>query len=186
MANIFKKNADRLFPDSPEIYRLKKTFFNVLSFIDEKNWQGACHATTAIMFVLLREQGIEAEACLGEVSKDSIIFDHSWIEVNNEVVDAAVANTLVEGIHFPPVLLGRDLSSGEKSELRYGSDMGSGLDPMARQIAQMPIGEYMQAFPDNQDGLWGIAKQLAKRQNLKFSTPAVKKRWGLANWEIRK
>jgi hypothetical protein len=100
MDSIFQKTADRLYPDSPETYRLKKTFFNVLAYIDENDWQGACHATTAILFVLLREQGIAATPYVGEVSKAPIVFDHSWIEVDSEVCDAAVMNSLVRGVHF--------------------------------------------------------------------------------------
>ncbi len=69
MDSIFQKTADRLYPDSPETNQLKKTFFNMLVYIQENDWQGACHAATAILFVLLREQRIEAVPCVGEVSK---------------------------------------------------------------------------------------------------------------------
>lgn len=185
MDSIFQKTADRLYPDSPDTYRLKKTFFNVLAYIHENDWQGACHATTAILFVLLREQGVAAIPCVGEVSKAPIVFDHSWIEVGSEVCDAAVMNTLVEGVHFPPVFMGTDLRTGKETELQYGSEIGRGLDPQAAVIAQMPIGQYMQGFPGQRDGLWDIAKQLAKRQALKFTVPSAKRKWGEASWEVR-
>ena len=166
MDRIFQKNADRLYPDSQETYRLKKTFFNVLAYIQENDWQGACHASTAVMFVLLKEQGIEATPFIGEVSKVPIVFDHSWIEVDAKVIDAAILNTLVQGVNYPPVLLGNDLYTGEKTELLYGTDKGRGLDVQAEFIAKMPIGQYMEGFTGHPEGLWGISKLLVQCTNI--------------------
>lgn len=185
MDSIYQNNANRLYPDSQGTYRLKKTFFNVLAYVHENSWQGACHATTAIMFVLLREQSIAAVPCLGGVSKAPIVFDHSWIEVDSEVIDAAVVNTLVQVEDFPPVFLDSDLRTGEKTELLYGSKVGRGLDEQSKIVAQISIGQYMAGFPGHPEGLWGIAKQLAKQQGIKFSIPSAKRKWGDACWELR-
>ena len=95
MDSIYQKTADRQCPDSLETSLLKKKFFNLLAYIQENDWAGACHATTAIMFVLLHEQGIPSAPCIVVVSKDHIVFDHSWIEVNSKICDAAVTNTLI-------------------------------------------------------------------------------------------
>ena len=67
---------------------------------------GACHASSAILFILLREQGYEAVPCIGEVSKQPIVFDHSWIEINGNIIDAATSNSLIPEINLSPILLG--------------------------------------------------------------------------------
>ncbi|MDO8908255.1 MAG: hypothetical protein Q7W55_07120 [Pseudohongiella sp.] len=185
MNKIYQSTANSLYPDSPETYRLKKTYFNVLSYIHENDWQGACHATTAILYVLLREQGLEAVPCLGEVSQGPIVFDHSWIEIDSKVLDAAVSKSLIQGISFPPVFLDSNLLTGDRSDLIYGSDIGRGLDAQAQAIADMPIGLYMDGFPGHPEGLWGIAKLLGKRQGLKLSLVLAKSKWGKSNWVVR-
>ena len=185
MYKIYKSTANSLYPDSPSTYKLKKTYFNVLSYIRENDWQGACHATTAIMYILLREQGLEAVPCLGEVSRGSIVFDHSWIEVDSKVLDAAVSNSLIHGISFPPVFLDSNLLSGDRSDLIYGTDKGRGLDAQAKAIADIPIGAYMDAFPRHPEGLWGVAKLIGKRQGLKLNLVSAKSKWAKSNWAVR-
>jgi hypothetical protein len=44
--NILKAVADQQFPDTPDSYKIKKTFFGVLKYIHKNNWTGACHATS--------------------------------------------------------------------------------------------------------------------------------------------
>ena len=145
---------DVLFPDSPETYKLKNTFITVLKFIHDQDWMGACHASTAILYVLLKEQKYNVTACIGEVGKPPIVFDHSWIEYNDKVIDAAVSNTLIQGLSFPPIFLGYDLKSSKETEFEYGLSRGNGIDPQAMAISNMTIGAYMDAFPGHPKGLW--------------------------------
>ena len=142
-----KNQLDKLFPNSPELYKLRKTYLNVLEYIHNQDWMGACHATTSILYVLLKEQGYEVKACMGEVSKPPIIFDHSWIEYNGKIVDAAISNTLIQGLKFPPVFLNTDLVSESETEFEYGCASGGGIDHTARAISEMTIGTYMDSFP---------------------------------------
>ena len=88
--------ADQQFPDTPDSYKIKKTFFSVLKYIHKNNWTGACHATSSIMFLLLKEQGIDVNLYIGEVARESIIFDHSWLELDGKPIDAAISNTLIQ------------------------------------------------------------------------------------------
>ncbi len=183
--NSLTQRVNKIFPDTPENYRLKNTFFNVLSYIQKNDWSGACHASSAILFILLKEQGFEVDACIGEVSELPIFFDHSWVEINSQVIDAAISNTLVQGVNFPPVLLNYDLSSLDESTLNYGISNGSGLDAQAIMISQMSIGAYMDNFPGHPKGLWGVAKEIAKKQSLKLNIEAAKKKWGHCNWVVK-
>ncbi len=180
-----KYKLDKLFPESPELYKLKKTYLNVFGYIHQQDWMGACHASTAILYILLKEQGYEVEACIGEVSKLPIIFDHSWIEYEGKVIDASISNTLIKGLKFPPVFLSIDLVSESKTDFEYGCNSSGGIDPTAGAISKMTIGMYMDDFPDHPQGLWGIAKRLAKIQSLRFNVAKVKNKYGESNWVIK-
>lgn len=46
MNTVYFRVANRLFLDSHETYELKKTFFNVLRYIHDEDWIGACHASS--------------------------------------------------------------------------------------------------------------------------------------------
>ncbi len=183
------KNAeyklDKLFSGSPELYKIKKTFLNVLGYIHNQDWMGACHATTAILYVLLKEQEYEVNACIGEVSNPPIIFDHSWIEYEGKIIDASISNTLIQWLKFPPVFLSIDLVSEKETEFEYGCSSGGGIDPTADAISRMTIGAYMDNFPGHPQGLWGIAKQLAKKQSLHFNIAKAKSKYGEGEWAIK-
>jgi len=137
------------------------------------------------MYALLKEQECDVSAWIGKVGKSTIVFDHSWIEYDGKIIDAAISNTLVQGLGFPPVFLDYDLKSSEKTEFEYGFSNGNGIDPQAIEISNMTIGAYMDAFPGHSRGLWGIAKEIAKMQSLRFNVDAAKKKWGGSTWLIK-
>ncbi|WP_223789405.1 hypothetical protein [Marinicella meishanensis] len=175
---------NKLFDNSTGLYKFKKTFKNTLDYIHEENWSGACHATTAILYVLLKEQGYDVIPCIGEVSNHPIIFDHSWIEYDDKVVDVAISNTLIENLNFPPVFLNIDLESELNTKSIYGYS-GNGIDHTAYAISMMPIGEYMDNFSGHPHGLWGIAKMLAKKQSIRLNVSKSRVKYGGDRWVIR-
>lgn len=180
-----KTNLDTCFPDVPENYKLKKTFMNVLNYVHKQDWMGACHATTAIMYILYKEQGYDVNACIGEVGEvgeQPIIFDHSWIEIDGKVIDVSISNTLIEGLKFPPIFMDIDLISLKNTKFEYGIAWGNGFDEQAEWIFGLTLGAYMEEFPGHPNGLWGIAKNLAKNQGLKMSFGNAKRKWSDDNW----
>lgn len=168
-----ERKLDKLFPESPELYKVKKTFLNILGYIHKQDWMGACHATTAVMYVMLNEQGYEVEACIGEVFKAPII------------IDAAISNTLIQGLKFPPVFLSTDLVTEHETEFEYGCKTGPSIDPTADDISSMTIGTYMDNFPGHPQGLWGTAKELSKKQTLRFNVAKAKAKYGESKWVIK-
>ena len=71
---------------------------NLMQYMKEQQWIGACHATTAVMFVALSEMGFSPKACVGEVKDDVVgFFDHSWIELDDKIIDLACSMTLLGG-----------------------------------------------------------------------------------------
>lgn len=179
----FKKVAKEKLPSTPDNYKLAMTFFEILKFIHKNRWKGACHATSAIMYILLKEQGIDARLYIGECQRGSSAFDHSWIEIDGEVVDAAISKTWIQGKSFPPVLRNIDLKTGEKTKIVYGVHSGQGYGQLASTIKDLPLHMYMDIFPYHPEGLWGLAKEIGTRIGIKTNLEKMKGRYCLTKWE---
>ncbi|MGN1379243.1 MAG: hypothetical protein ACI4XR_02470 [Bacilli bacterium] len=67
-------------------------------FIQENEWCGACHACSSFLYVALKEKGLNPTLCIGEVKYNNFVFDHSWIELNNKIIDISICMTLANGI----------------------------------------------------------------------------------------
>lgn len=53
----------------------------VLKFIWQQQYAGACHDTSAVLYMLLCELGLSPTLNIGEVKSSVGIFDHSWLKL---------------------------------------------------------------------------------------------------------
>ncbi|OTG92829.1 hypothetical protein [Acinetobacter sp. ANC 3832] len=68
-----------------------ETILDLMSdYIKEESWAGACFATSAINYILLNELNTHSKPMLGVVNIDGHIFDHAWLEINDQVYDVAI------------------------------------------------------------------------------------------------
>lgn len=186
MISSFEQAALRCVAGHPKASAIAKTFAVVHGLVERENWQGACHATTAVTFVLLAAQGIESCPCLGEVIAEFGAFDHSWIEIDGRLFDVAISHTLIPEMSSAPVIAGRRIDDGLPTPMTYGAN--SGHPPMgpAALLATMPIGEYMDGFPGHHRlGLWGLASELAKELSLSLSPEDLRSRYADTRWVQR-
>ena len=56
-----------------------------------KDYRGFCHASASILCVCLTEIGLSPKLYIGEENISNKYFDHSWIGLDNKVIDLAVA-----------------------------------------------------------------------------------------------
>lgn len=154
---IFKEKLNKIHTDIKNKEKIESVISYTYNFFMKHEWEGACHALSAIQYILLNEIGIDSKICIGIVRKDNYIFDHSWIEIDGKVYDIAVANGL-DGIKISsPVVRGIDIGTLEETTLKYGID-GS-LDYPASIIKDLDICEYIDGASsviDLKDGLWGV------------------------------
>lgn len=142
---------------------------NLLRYMEEKKWIGACHATASVLYVVFSEMGLNPRICIGEVATRTFAFDHSWITIDDKIIDLACYMTLASGMPVSnPVVFDRDVIFKQKPDLKYGIQTASGLGPDAKGVISMPFGEYMQKFPNGRDGLWSIVKMLLPEVNIDF------------------
>jgi hypothetical protein len=178
-------NAESLRDANPTGFAISRTYKTLLRFVQENQWSGACHAVSAVMHVLLRAQRVDSSLYIWEVGFGHVAFDHSWIEVDNKVYDAAVFTTLIQSVSFPPVFRGTDLTTMAATELEYGFQSAQGYDPNARMIAQTPVRDYMDAFPNHPKGLLGLALDIAKSSSIPVSAGALRKAAEQSVWSER-
>lgn len=131
---------------------------NLYRYMNEKQWMGACHATSSVLYVALSELGFKPKLYIGEVDAGLFWFDHSWIVLDEKIIDLAAAITLQGGAPVSgPIIFDNDIRTGCEYKVTYGVKK-SGLDAHAMFLMQMPFSEYMDNFPDEQGGLWGVLK----------------------------
>lgn len=151
---------------------LTNVLVNLYKYMQEKQWCGACHASTSVLYVALKEIGLDPIICIGEVQKSNFLFDHSWIELDNKKIDLSISMTLANGMPVnAPVILDIDLETKKKNIIKYGVK-GNGLNNEALFITECPFDIYMDMFPDNSKGLWGIVEEVL---NIKIDIDKSKK-----------
>ena len=149
---------------------------NLMTYMRNKQWIGACHATTAIIYIALSELGYKPVMCIGEVFSNTVgYFDHSWIELDGKIIDLSCAMTLSEGRPVnAPVILDVDSLTGKHHTMKYGIYF-MGLDKPANEIVQLPLTTYLDSYPGEKNELWKIAEiVLNKKQNIPLLKSAYK------------
>ena len=166
--------------------KLADILCSLLRFMQMKQWIGACHATTAVMYVALSESGFAPRCCIGEVFDNMFtLFDHSWIELDGKIIDLACAMTLL-GNGNPisaPIVLDVDTYSGGKYDMDYGVyKYGLGLE--AQMVMESPFVQFMDAYPDSPNGLWDIVGVVLGK---KLDIDEMRKKYATAHFDyIRK
>lgn len=156
---------------------------SLMHYMERKHWAGACYATASVLYVCLKELGYDPKLCIGEAVTDYPIttsFDHGWIELDGKIIDLACCMTLLNGQPAsPPVIFDREIVSGEQHHIGYGYK-GRGLDAPPKYIMSMPLSKYMAGFPNEKDGLLGVAHIVLGR---KGSTKRLREKYTCNPWE---
>lgn len=140
--------------------RLSVFLCSMLRYMENEQWRGACHATCSIMYAALSELGYHVQLCLGEVKAATVYFDHSWILLDNKIIDLAAAMILIGGVPVSaPIILDRDIRTNQKYAFQYGI-YRSGLDRETEAVRNMPFVEYMDNYPKFKNGLWEVLAQV--------------------------
>lgn len=182
---IWRVNAQEILKSKPWSLKFIKTIQAVAQFIQANQWQGACHAISAILYVLLSEQGIKSKLCIGEVLMDKIAFNHSWIEIDGDVYDVAIINTLDDRFRIPPTIKGFDIETKTPTKLVYGSSTGLADDEPTLLLKQMRFDTFMDSFPYHRDGLWGFVTIIGNKLGLRLDIETLKTQYSQSKWHLK-
>ncbi len=177
-------------PVPPAVTRTLSLIYHMMEG-DSESWQGACHTLTAIAYVLLAEQGIEATPCWGDVVRREGPFAHSWLEVSGEVNDLAIAHPNQPHLRLPPVIAGRSLFDGKPPALVYGASpasYGGNIalgDPEEDRIKRLSLSEFFDGAEAQGLDLWFFVIELGRRLGLSLDRKSLRERYTRTYWTIR-
>ena len=144
--------------------RFADVLCNLYKYMQQKQWWGACHASCSALYVALSELGYSPKLCIGEMMGQGLYFDHSWIELDGKIIDMAISMTLIGGAPASdPILFDRNIRNGMKPVIEYGV-AGRGIEGESLFVMKLPFAVYMDGFPDEKDGLWGVVRELLNQQ----------------------
>ena len=182
---VWKENFDKLDIVVDKKEELKTIMFDTYQFMKKNDWQGACHVLSSIQYILLNEIGLNPKLCIGVVEGfKGTAFDHSWIELDNEVYDITVANGIDVIKVSEPIIAGVNIATLKRSELVYNTNQK--LDFPASMIKDMSITEYLDGFvnqPINdvpaylKCGLWNLILDFAKNINLELNIDELREKY---------
>mgnify|MGYP000025489258 FL=1 len=154
---------------------------NLMRYMEEKRWMGACHATSSVIYVALSELGYNPTVCIGEAKDDVMgFFDHSWIVLDGKIIDLACAITLVGGRPVcAPVIFDVDSYTGKRYEINYGIYY-SGLDQVANYILSIPFTDYLDSYPNEKEGLWKVVECVLGK---KIDVPSLRVKYKNTQWK---
>lgn len=145
----------------PEI--VSDALCNMVRYIKDNEWMGACHATASVLYVIFSEMNYDVSLCIGEVKKEGLPpFDHSWISIDGKIIDIAVIMTMLRGEAISePIVFDKNVKTKQAYDFNYGINTGIGLDSDTKKVMSMSFVDYMDAFPDEANGLWGVLDKVS-------------------------
>ena len=156
-------------------YVLVKLF----DYMQTKKLCGACHALSAVLYVALCELGEKPDLYIGECYNPNVPpFDHSWVVLNNKIIDIAIYFPLFEIVNSISgvIVMDIDVVSQEKTKTIYGYKTKAGLGSEATHILSVPFVTYMDNFPFEDGGLWSVVKKILP-QSFKSDNDAIKNKY---------
>lgn len=194
--NDWRKNAYILLNDNPQKNNIITIYFELLKIVELSDWKGGCHSISLMLYILLKEIGVNAELCIGEVKVNDIIFDHSWVEVNNEIFDIAISNPLDSVFSHNPVFMGHDINNNNKITALYGVNSNFPRDSNRINVStwstlsyiedftldkifdDLKIEELKYSYDFEACGLWGFISHISKLLDLNFDISQMRLKYG--------
>ncbi|WP_217077764.1 YecA family protein [Clostridium baratii] len=188
---VWKENYDKLDINIDKKEELKQVLFYSYDFMIKNNWQGACHALSAIQYIVLNELELNPKLCMGVVGNSLYEFDHSWIELNNQVYDITIANCL-EGVKFSePIIASVNINTMQKTNVEHGRNRR--LDFPASAIKELTLTDYLDGFTNQPkseipyflaNGLWNLIIKFGKEVNLELNETYLKEKYSTVKTNV--
>lgn len=195
--NARKQHADRLEKAMLDIAAARQLsdavtlpYRVLLRYMWECEYRGACHSTSAVLFVLLSEMGLTPRLCIGEVGAGGPYFDHSWVDLDGEVFDVAVSLPEPGGEEVGgPVFASVDLYTGTTTDLDFAFANGEGLGESALVAFNATLKGYAEVQsgePDAGPDIWRRIVHLAPQVGLTCTAPNLIAKYGEVTREYRR
>ena len=194
--SIWRNNAAQISDENRLDKRIALIFCTLLKFISIYNWLGACHGTSAILYVILRELGYEPKLCAGIMATDFWMTGHSWVELDGKVYDVSCYFPKVEAAKMMPVFHGKELDSMNDTATLYGISDAPRIDDvemvMTSTVSQILAADHEELGNIN---LWQVLASVCVEANVSLPIVDIKgntmdasiihPKYGSVKWELR-
>lgn len=171
-------NAEQASTSLPNGKRLFQAYAVLLHFAWQNDWTGACHDSSATLFMVLSEMGFSPKIVIGEVKASAGTFDHSWVELDGKIYDVAVGFPGEDGHHVgPSVFASLNLDTREPTELVYGVRSPGGLDDVGQFVATANLEQYSAAQPVGST-IWDITPHVGAACGVKLRKSDLRRKYG--------
>ena len=163
--------------------KFKNIFISLYKYMIKNDWSGACHAITAVLYVIARKMNINCVPYIGVVEKDGFYFDHSWLEIDNEVFDIAIFNPLEKDKYTGPIFKSIDLSTNCIHTMNYGVNNVQ-FDSIAMHISKINLYEYLLNCPE--PNLIKLIIDLGSLNQIYISRKWIESNFNTIFWTIKR
>lgn len=176
----FKNEIMNLSFQHPQKKEILTTYSALNDYLVENPIKGACHVISGIMYILLNEQRIDSELCIGVIHDPRVgVYDHSWVEIDGVPYDLAIQLPLdeilvrlleegqIETQPLPAVFAGYDLKLEGIVQTQVNYRNKGNLDSPAKDIYLIPLTNYLDYAPPGQG--WDMVKQICSVLDISFS-----------------
>lgn len=188
---ILKKNLHTILSGFANEKELEILYRELLEYMIQYDWRGACHESCGVQYVLLTEMGIPCEWIVGEVFfkekkyyNTPICFDHSWILISGEIFDLSLIRSNISSLDSPPTICGKNLENLKEPEVIYNTNSGHGDDSNTIMIKSMPLSIYFDNSPLHpQLGTWALVTTIGKKLNLNLDINILRQKYNGIFWK---
>jgi hypothetical protein len=175
----WKFNLDKILPTTPQQHKAQKAYSALWEWMVKAEYKGACHDSSAILYMLLQEIGFQCDICTGEVKLSTgAVTDHSWVESDGNVFDIAISLPNNPNHFHAPIFNGVSLEGKGLVNAEFGLHY-EGLDEEAKLILGQTLSEYLSMHPWGEDFAYKKVKEIAKSIGLRVNVNKLKARYGL-------
>ncbi|MHC1671699.1 lasso peptide biosynthesis protein [Stenotrophomonas maltophilia] len=178
------ENADRIAGHKRAAKNAQKVFATVLKLLHGTKWRGACHASSVITHIALKEMGVENTLVLGEAAIGLVHFDHSWVEVAGKPIDTAISMPLDARFPANPVFLGMDTETRLPTAVVYRASTGE-LDDDSMVIAEGDLGRYFDNFDLADGNFFTPLLMVLKDVGIRKTEDQLRSAYSSSRWTIK-
>lgn len=162
--NLLKKRIQSIISNHNDCDKsVADTICNLYDYMRKRKFIGGCHALSSALYVALSELGQEPVLYVGEcqLPRDKP-FDHSWICIDDQIIDLAVYMPLTTPINSisGPVIFDIDIVTMKHTTVNYGINTGLPMGEETKMVIETSFPKYMSAYPREYGGLWTVVKQI--------------------------
>ncbi|HEI9844111.1 TPA: acetyltransferase [Morganella morganii] len=161
--------------------KLMYVYNNIIQLIVQFERYGACHDTSAMLYVLAKEIGFNAEIFIGEVysADHGKYFDHSWVSIDGFIYDPAIGYPLPESeggkYVCGPVYASIDITAKSAPSVVYASNSPVGLGEPAITVSTQTLAEYDDSTKSQ---IWSLSSHFAYYIGISVSENELERKYG--------